>query len=210
MWSALSWKGYIMWRHIPIFIPLCILVLIWPAMPPPVFAQQPMPTPVRLETDTLDYVMQDFLDPCRAVQSYMLNLGWNPASSSQATRRYFDRSWDILAVGLAYVAAHPEVAQSPVGLRAEIRDLLPRLARAQGAFYVGDEARRMAEGLDGAVDRWQTGAYGTDEAAGLALVAAVMSDPDRASVYRSSVQYAGVSGDASLRATMRAPMRVCP
>jgi len=183
---------------------VCVLLFV----PGVADAQRAAPTPVIVESDTLDRVLQDFLDPCRAVQSYVRELGYNPTSTSLGMRNILGRSWDIVALGLAYVAVHPEVAQAPVGLRAEIRNIVARGATGERVFPGGNDARTLADALDAAVARWESGSYSADEAPGLALVAFIMSDPGRAALYRASVEYAAI-GQPSLP-TRRAVAPVLP
>ncbi len=162
-------------------------------------AQRPMPTPVVVESDTIERVLQDFLDPCRAIVSYYREMGYDPTTADPMTRAVRQRSWDLLALALAHVAVHPEVAQDPVGLRGQMRHLVIRAVNGERIFPGDNEARALADGLDAAVSRWQNGTYTPEEAPGLALVAVVMADSRYAEVYRASVQYGAVEPSHSFR-----------
>ncbi len=196
-------------RHWSLVVLATVLWIVSLVFPDASLAQSPMPTPVVLESDTIERVLQDFLDPCRAIFSYYRELGYDPTTADPMTRGVRQRSWDLLALALAHVAAHPEVAQDPVGLRSQMRHLVTRGLRER-IFPGGDEARTLADGLDAAVSRWQNGTYTQEEAPGLALVTVVLAQPGYAEVYRASVEHAAAGSPGGIIRSALTPAALPP
>jgi hypothetical protein len=192
---------------------VAIVVSAWPA---PTKAQgaataTPLPTStlVRLERDTLDQVVADFLNPCWAVSTYLTDTGLNPAAPHPYIQLLHDHAWDLLAAMLGYLALTPQAAQLPVELRA----LMRAQVQGRGGYYQDTQAQEAAQALDRAVARWQAADWGAQDVDrdGLAIVALVMSDPDRAALYREAVEHAWrplALRRFTLRGTVERP--VCP